>query len=153
MKGRGLQILLICSLVFNVFIIGGLSGAAIMWKRADVQRPLIGAGQPARLRQAAMNLSPQYRRELRRTLAETVRTLRPQAEQARAARREAAQLLTEPELDAAGLDAALRRARNTDIAIRTQIEASVVKFAATLPPEERIALGEALSPRNQRSKP
>ena len=144
MTGRTLRIVLICSLVVNIFLIGGLVGAGIVWKRVEAQRPLAGMGRPQRLRLAAMSLSPQYRRQLRRVVTETVLSLRPQAEEARAARQEAGRLLVQPRLDRAALDAAITGARVADVAIRTRLESSVIDFAATLPVSERIALGDAL---------
>jgi uncharacterized membrane protein len=149
-KGRGLQILLICSLVLNVFVVGGLAGAAMMWHRAQAQRSIMGgpgfAGARAgRLRQAAMNLSPKYRRELRRTLIETLEGLQPQIAEARAMRLEASRLLDEPKLDQAALQAALDKARDADMTIRTRLESAVVLFAASLPESERSALAQGLA--------
>jgi uncharacterized membrane protein len=146
-KGRGLQILLICSLVLNVFVIGGIGGAAIMWHRAEAQRPVAagGLGRAGRLRQAAMALSPPYRRELRLTLTETMKDLRPQIQDAREARLEAGRLLDQPKLDGPALKAALDKARSADVAIRTRLETVVADFAARLPGEEREALARGLA--------
>lgn len=145
MKGRGFQILLVCSLVLNVFVLGGAIGAGIMWKRTEVQRPVSGLGRGGRLRAAAQDLPQPYRRELRRTVVETMRTLRPRIREARAARQEAARLLAQPSLDGAALAAALARARAADMAVRTGLEASVVRFAAGLPQHERALLVDALT--------
>jgi uncharacterized membrane protein len=150
MKGRGLQVLLICSLVLNVFVIGSIAGAAIMWHRAEAQRPMMGGsgfggGRGGRLRQAAMNLSPQYRRELRRTLVETLQGLQPQIAEARAARIEAGRLLDQPKLDQNALQAALDRGRGADMTIRTRLETALVRFAASLPEAERSALAQGLA--------
>lgn len=145
MNSRALRILLIVSLVLNVFVIGGLGGAAIMWTRIEAQRPLVGIGRPARLREAARALSPPNRRMLRQTVRVAAQSLRPQAEQARAARREAGRLLVQPEFNRAAFEAALERARTADIAIRTRLEAAVVDAAAKLPVEERITLAEAMN--------
>jgi uncharacterized membrane protein len=149
-KGRGLQIVLICSLVLNVFVVGGLAGAAMMWHRAEAQRPAMGGpgfagGRAGRLRQAAMNLSPKYRRELRRTVVETLEGLQPQIADARAMRLEASRLLDEPRLDPAALQAALDKARGADMTIRTRLETALVKFAASLPETERSALAQGLA--------
>lgn len=148
MKGRGLQILLICSLVLNVFVIGGIVGAAIMWHRAEAERPVAvgGLGRAGRLRQAAMVLSPPYRRELRFTLIETMKDLRPQIQDAREARLEVGRLLDQPKLDGPTLKAALDKARTADVAIRTRLETVVADFAARLPAEEREALARGLAP-------
>lgn len=144
MTGRALRIGLIISLVVNVFVIGGLAGAAIMWQRVETQRPLTGIGRPARLREAAQALSPPNRRALRQAVREAAQSLRPVAEQAREARREAGRLLVQPTFDRAALEAALARARTADIAIRTRLEATVVDAASRLPVEERAALADAL---------
>lgn len=144
MKERGLQLLLIASLLLNVFIVGALIGAAVVWQR-EARPPTVAlAAQPTRLRLAAMSLSPPYRRQLRQHLAQTARALRPQVDEARAARLDAQRLLSAPTLDAAALRAALERARSADEAIRSRIEASLVDFAATLPQAERSALAQAL---------
>ncbi|AXB76641.1 periplasmic heavy metal sensor [Novosphingobium sp. P6W] len=151
MKGRGFQILLVCSLVLNVFMIGGLVGAGVMWERAEVQPPVNGLGRAGRLRMAAQDLPQPYRRDLRRTVAETMRTLKLQLGEGRAARREAARLLAQPTLDQAALDATLARGRAADSAVRTRLEASIAGFAAGLPQQERLRLLEALTRQQPRS--
>jgi uncharacterized membrane protein len=144
MTSRTLRIVLIVSVVLNVFVIGGLAGAAIMWKQAAAERPLVGLGRPARLRQAAQALSPENRRLLRQSIRSAARSLRPQVEQARAARREAARLLLAPEFDRAALESALARARAADLAIRVRLEEAVIDTASRLPLSEREALVEGL---------
>jgi uncharacterized membrane protein len=47
-------------------------------------------------------------------------------------------------LDTEALSAALARARNADIALRTKLEERAVDFAATLSYDERRALAESL---------
>jgi uncharacterized membrane protein len=146
MKGRGFQILLICSLILNVFAIGGIVGAAISWRQFELQRPVAaGLGRAGRLREAAMALSQQYRRGLRQTIRETMSGLQPDIEQARVARIEAGRLLVQPRLDRPALQAALNRARAADIAIRVRLENAVVDFVAALPAGERAALARALT--------
>jgi uncharacterized membrane protein len=93
-----------------------------------------------------MALSPQYRRELRRTIRETLQGLQSEISVARGARLEAARLLDQPRLDQAALQAALDKARAADMTIRTRLETAVVQFAAALPPEERAALARGLAP-------
>jgi uncharacterized membrane protein len=144
MSSRTLRIVLIVSLILNVFFIGGMVGAAVMWQRVEAQRPLAGIGRPARLRQAAEALAPENRRALRQAVRASAQSLKPEVERAREARREAGRLLIQPELDRAALDAELGRARAADIAIRTGLETAVVEFASRLPADERIALAEGL---------
>lgn len=144
MSSRTLHILLVVSLALNVFVVGGLVGAAIMWRQVEAPRPLAGAGRPARLREAAAALAPENRRMLRRAVREAALASRPQAGQARGARREAARLLVEPTFDRAAFDAALARARAADFAIRTRLEGAVTDAAARLPRSEREALAATL---------
>ena len=144
MSSRALRILLIASLVLNVFVVGGLAGAAIMWQRLETQRPLVGLGRPARLRQAADVLAPENRRMLREAVRTAALSSRPQVEQARAARQEAARLLVQPDFDRAAFEAALARARAADLAVRTRLEEAVTDTAARLPFREREALAAAL---------
>lgn len=144
MSNRALRILLIVSLVLNVFVIGGLAGAAISWQRVDAQRPLVGVGRPARLRQAAEALSPENRRMVRQSVRAAAYALRPEAARARGARREAARLLVQPAFDRAAFEAALARARAADVAIRTRLEGAMIDAAAQLPRSEREALAAGL---------
>ena len=159
MTSRSLRILLVVSLVLNMFLVGGITGAAIMWSQTETKRPLNGIGRPARLRQASEELQPDNRRALRQAVRGAVGSVRPQAQRARAARIEAADLLVKSEFDRAAFEAALARARADDLAIRTRLEQSVVGVVATLPVGERKVLAKGLEqsgalrmPRNRRGK-
>lgn len=149
MMSRRMQILLAVSLALNVFALGAIVSRAVMHSRAEAVATADSGFGGGRLRQAAMQLEPQYRQALRRALGETMRDLREQGVAAREARIEAVRLLAADPLDRAALDAALARARTAEQAIRAGIEASVVAYATNLPPDQRIVLSEAL----QRAKP
>jgi uncharacterized membrane protein len=69
------------------------------------------------------------------------------------ARREAADLLEQPTLDASALSAALERARTADITMRTKLEQRIVEFAAQSPLEDRRLLAEGLVRRDARQPP
>ncbi|SDD65408.1 Uncharacterized membrane protein [Sphingomonas sp. YR710] len=144
MNQRTLTIVLVVSLVANVFILGGLGGALFMWKRATAERPMNGIGRPARLRQAAEALNPEDRRMLRQALRAAVQELRPEIRKARDARRESGEILVQPVLNRLALEAALARARASDILVRARLEQTVVDVAARLSPAERQALAQAL---------
>ncbi|TIW90007.1 MAG: periplasmic heavy metal sensor, partial [Mesorhizobium sp.] len=60
------------------------------------------------------------------------------------ARQEAADLLLQPVMDKAALSAALERARNADVTVRTRLEQAIVNFAANTSPENRSVLAQAL---------
>ncbi|TIW85591.1 MAG: periplasmic heavy metal sensor, partial [Mesorhizobium sp.] len=63
------------------------------------------------------------------------------------ARREAADLLRQPVLDTAALSAALERARNADITLRTRLEQRITEFAAAGSAEARAVLADGLARR------
>jgi uncharacterized membrane protein len=115
-----------------------------MWKRATADRPMNGIGRPARLRQAAEALNPEDRRMLRQALRAAVQELRPEIRKARDARRESGEILLQPVLNRPALEAALARARASDILVRARLEQTVVDVAARLSPAERQALAQAL---------
>lgn len=140
---KRLRIVLIASLVLNLFVVGGLVGGAIMWQRAQVTRPMAALGRPA-IRQAAAALSPEYRKQFRDAFRATAQSLRPQAVAARKARQDVAALLALPGYDGAALDAAIRRSREADMQVRTALEARTMAFMKSLPAEERIAFGKEL---------
>lgn len=144
MSDRTLRIALIISVVVNIFVIGGVAGAAWMWRRAVAERPLAGFGRPARLRQAAEALSPDDRVTMRQAVRATVLSLRPEIRKARDARRDAGNILIQPAFDPAAMNAALARARASDFTVRTKLEQSVVDVAAKLPQPERQALAAGL---------
>lgn len=143
MMSRKMHALFALSLLLNVLVIGVVVGAVIRWQRGDVGR-WVAAQQIARLRSAADILQPQHRRAYREALQEARRDAAPLAATSRAARLQAVRLFTAPVLDEAGLRAALIRARGADFAFRAQLEAAIIDVSATLPPEERRRLGEAL---------
>ena len=143
MSNRTLQLLMI-SLALNVFFIGGVAGAAIMWQRAEVEGHLPAARRSDRMLQAAGALSPEYRLLLRQSVQEAARSLRPHFEEARAARLEVARSLVQSTLDPAALEAALARGRAAGLTIRAGLEKAVIDAAVRLPPVEREAFAEEL---------
>ena len=148
-----LRILLFVSLTLNVFVIGALAGGAFIWMRSAGHVPAEAAGRGGgRLGLAGAALPREQRRAFQRALRETRRGSRPIIEQSRESRSEARRLLTEEKVDVAAVNAALTRARAADITVRARLEARVVAFAATLPPEQREALAAALERRPPRAR-
>jgi uncharacterized membrane protein len=89
----------------------------------------------------------------RQALREVRRESRAIILDGQAARREAANLLQQPTLDTAALAAALERARNADVTVRTRLEQRIVEFAASSSPEDRQLLADALLRRAGRPLP
>ena len=133
--------LLIASVVANVFLAGALAGGAV-WLRS---------GKPAQgysLEAAGGRLPDQQRTLFRKALREVRRESRDIILDGQQARREAADLLRQPVLDTAALSAALERARNADVTVRTRLEQRIIEFAAAGSAEDRSVLAEGLARRS-----
>jgi uncharacterized membrane protein len=133
--------LLIASVVANVFLAGALAGGAV-WIRS---------GKPAQgysLEAAGGRLPDQQRMLFRKALREVRRESRDIILDGQQARREAADLLQQPVLDTAALSAALERARNADVTVRTRLEQRIIEFAAAGSAEDRSVLAEGLARRS-----
>jgi len=141
MSRRALLIALIVSLAVNIFVLGGLAGAVLMGLRPH------GGPPPGPPRLAAMteNLSPEHRDAWLATLKQTAGDAGPKLRQARSLRREAWRSLMADKPDAQAALASLDQSRLLEQQARSEMDRAVVTFAATLPPEERRKLGEALS--------
>jgi len=82
--------------------------------------------------------------QLREALRQTRRESLQEIIGARSGRLDVVQALAAPQFDRATLDAALARTREADVAVRARVEATVADFAATLTPDERLKLVDAL---------
>jgi uncharacterized membrane protein len=143
MNGRSWKILLVVSLVLNVFLIGGIAGGAYQWFAAHGGAAK-GPAQHTALRFAADELSTDRQRQFFEALKAARRVGRDYAREGREGRREVLEQLAAPQLDRAALDAALQRTRNADSDLRAQVEGGVADFAATLTPEERVKFVDGL---------
>ena len=133
--------LLIASVVLNVFLAGALAGGAVWIKR----------GKPAQgysLEAAGGRLPDQQRTLFRKALRDVRQESREIIRDGQQARREAADLLQQPVLDTAALSAALERARNADVTVRTRLEQRIIEFAAAGSAEDRSVLAEGLARRS-----
>jgi uncharacterized membrane protein len=139
MMGRSLKIAMIVSLVLNVFLLGAIAGGTYRFAHQHT-----ASAQQRGLRFAASELSSARQQQFRAALRQARRDAAPLIETSRDGRREIAQLLAAPALDRAALDAALARTRESDVAARARIETAVADFAATLTPDERVKLVDAM---------
>jgi uncharacterized membrane protein len=142
MSRRGLLIALIVSLAVNLFVLGGLAGAALMGFGRHGPH---GPPGPGRLTGMGAELSPEHQEAWQAAVRAAAQTAGPQVRQARAVRRQAWQTLAaEPAHPQAAL-AALDEARALEMQARAGMDRAVVAFVSTLPPPERTKLIEALS--------
>jgi uncharacterized membrane protein len=147
MSGRAWKVLLVGSLVLNVFLIGGVAGGAYQWFVAHGGAAAAAQAQPRALRFAAAGLSVERQQQFVDALKTARREAREYARDGREDRREVLRLLAAPQLDRAALEVALNRTREADIALRSRVEQSVADFAATLSPDERVKFAEGLRER------
>lgn len=140
MSRRALVLTLIASLAINLFVLGGLAGAAIMG--FSHYRSM---GGPPRLAAMAAALSPQQRDAWQSTVRQAADASRAKLQQARQLRRDAWRGLSEDQVDPQATLAELHRSRTLELEARSQMDRAVVGFAATLPPEDRRNLAQALS--------
>jgi uncharacterized membrane protein len=142
MSRRGLLIALIASLAVNLFVLGGLAGAALMGWPHPKSPPTAG---PPRLAAVGAALSPQQRADWEAILRESAQTSGPKMLEARQLRRDSWRGLTADKPDTQAVLAGLDRSRAIELQARAEMDRRVVGFAATLPADERRKLAEALS--------
>ncbi|WCT72813.1 periplasmic heavy metal sensor [Sphingomonas naphthae] len=152
---KGLRIALIVSIVVNIFLLGGIAGAAWRWHRV-MESPRLAVGGAGRLRAAAKALPEAKRAAYLDTLRAAVRESRPDLRAGRTARIAAMDGFVAPDWRPAEVSAALDRARAADMAVRTRVERGLVAAAAGLNVAERQALADGLrraGPLRQPRKP
>lgn len=142
-----LRIAFIASLLLNLFLAGALTAG---WVSLGSNGRMINAGS---LRVAGTELPQPERQPFRAALREARREMRPTIMLSRRAKAEAASLLRQPTIDQAAVNAALDEARAADLAVRAAVERRAVVYAATLPPEDRAKLADAMQRRTGRGRP
>ena len=143
---RRLSVLLVASLLVNVFAAGAIGGGLFMLSRQEGWRPH-ATGQRRPIRAAGEALSPSDRAHFRQAMRQVIEGNRDLLRTARENRTEAAQLFVQPQFDQAAVAAALNRARSADTLLRARLEAAAIDFAATLPATERAILAQGLERR------
>jgi len=136
---RWALVLLVVSLIVNVFLLGIIGGSVWHWTH-DRGMGFRGAW---RMR-VAESLPEAQGKALRQAIREAVHEQMPALRAARADRAEAARLFVQPQFDANAINARLDQARASDMALRTNLEHRMIQFAATLPQDERKKMAEAL---------
>jgi uncharacterized membrane protein len=145
MGRRGVWITLFVSLALNLFLVGAIVGALVIGGRMREVRAEMRRGPGPGLWSAAQGLSPESQRAYHVALRGRSRETGDALRQSREARRAAwARLKAEP-FDAAAMQADLDRARALEGQARGGVERRIVEFAATLTPQERVALAEQLA--------
>lgn len=143
MSRRTLTIVAFVSLALNLFLIGGIVGAAVGDLRPHPPRPE-GRSGPGMMA-AAASMTPAQRDAWRTMLRAQAQESGPQLREARTVRRDAWRRIGEEPMDTQAILAELKRSRAIEEAARTAMDRRMVAFAAELPAGERRQMGEALS--------
>jgi uncharacterized membrane protein len=147
MTSSRLKIALAASLALNLFVIGAVAGAAGMQARLSKKAPETSTrGNTSALMRAAEVLPEAKREQYIARLKTEGENAQADFKAARAARVKASALIAASDYDLPRISALLAEARTHDVRARTRFEDAVIRFAATLTPEERKVLGERLSP-------
>lgn len=147
-----LKPLLVVSVLFNVFLIGGVGGGLYHWLANA--KPAEAVVNQHGLRQAMVQLPPARRKELRQLLRQNRADSQPLIMAGREARLDVIKQLEAPTLDREALVTELGKAREADVALRALVDNTLAQFAGTLPRDERQKLVEALYMRGQaKSRP
>lgn len=136
--------LLVVSLIFNLFLVGGLIACLYHFKWLNPPGNFNNRQQLG-LRFAAKSLSEEQQKTFKRALRETRLKANDLSETANDARDKARKIIADDDFDKQKLQEELNRAREADIALRIRIETTLVNFAETLNPEERKNFAEGLS--------
>ena len=136
---RSALVLLVASLVLNIFLIGLIGGS--IWHWTHDRGMGFRGGWRTRVSQS---LPAPQAQALHQAIHDTLRQAMPTLRQGRAARAEAARLFVQPQFDTNAIIARLDQARASDMVLRTSLEHRMVQFAATLPQDQRKKMAEAL---------
>jgi uncharacterized membrane protein len=154
MSRKGLMAALIASLAVNLFVIGLVAGIALMGLRIVGWGRQGGGGvglMHGPMAAAAAGLSPDRRTAWEQTMREQALTSGPKVRQARILRRDAWNELAGDPLDPQAVLASLDQSRMLEQQARAEMDAAIVKFAASLPPDERHRLAQGLARPRSRS--
>ena len=133
------KVLLIASLVLNIFLIALIGGSIWRW----THNPTLGLDNSWRTRVAQALPKPQAE-AFRETMHATFNANLDLVRRSRAARAEAARLFVQPQFDGNAVLFRLNQARLADTALRSKFEQSITRFSATLPQDQRAKLAEVL---------
>lgn len=144
MKPGGLIIGLIVSVALNLFLAGLIVGGVVVARRAAELRPPAAAQNRVPLWRAGDELPQPKRRAFRQMFRQAGLDTRDDIRRSRAIRREAIDSLESAGFDAKAAIASMNEARRVDSDARSQVEARILEFAATLTPQERELLAQGL---------
>jgi uncharacterized membrane protein len=147
MSRRALVIALIVSVAVNLFVIGGVAGAALMLFRMHAGLPP-GPPRPpmfAMAEDVGAQLAPEHRQQWMTRLRDAAEAAGPRLRQSHDLRREAWSRLAADPVDVQAVTAELAQARELELQARGDIDRTVVTFAGGLPADERKKIADKLA--------
>ena len=145
MEGRT-KILVIASLVVNLFLAGALIGVLVIGAQMMQERGRDRRGPDRQGVYSAFQAIPEARRDvLRQMMREPAMAAREDMRAAREARRTASELIKAPTYDAAAVEVALRQAREHDAAGRAKLDAALAARLVELTPQERALFADVMN--------
>lgn len=150
MKARTLKIILAVSVALNVFALA--AGATLLVGQARIEQRIEAQHRAPRDRSfmsVVEGLDPAARDRVRQTLRASARAARPDFEETRLKRRQAAALARSADFDPAEVSALLEQSRAAELRGRARLEADAVALLGTLEPDDRAALSEILTRRGR----
>jgi uncharacterized membrane protein len=142
MRPRWLVIGLIASLVLNLFLIGAGAGVIALGMRMARQPP--ATARAGALFWATEGLPQPDRRAMRLMLRDVRDQVKPNTDHSLALRVAAWSSLAEPKPDVAAINQKLAESRQTDIAVRTRVEQTIVDYAVRMPPANRAIFADGM---------
>ena len=141
LESAGMKRLLIASVAGNLFLVGIGVGVGVMSLRMASQRP----APRADLYVASRALPPADKEAMRQAMRAHAKEAMPEMQAARAARREASNLIAATTYDGAAISAALAKARQYDMNVRAKIDAGFVSYVGGLDQQRRALLVQAMA--------
>jgi uncharacterized membrane protein len=132
---------LLVSLALNAFLIGALVVSLALWQRFERSPALSGAAS-----RGLAQLTEDERKGFRQAMQEDRARLSPLFAEARDARQQVRSALSAESLDTAAAEAALARVRDAESRLKIEVDRTVLRFVATLPPARRLVVSDALRP-------
>lgn len=150
MTSGTLKIALVASVALNLFAVG--VAATLLVTGVQVEKPVEAHHRQPPAGSAMMligELDPAVRGRVRETLRASALAARPDFEEARQKRREAARIASSDTFDGGRVTALLARSRAAELRGRARLEADAVALLGTLKPADRKALSEILTRRGR----
>jgi uncharacterized membrane protein len=151
---KRMSLLLVLSLVLNVFVIGAFAGGSFMHNKFGLGENEIQHAPPIRSfmnpRQLVEGTSPETRQKLMKVARKDLRALRPELDAVHKARREIHEIMTAETLDPKEFEQAIARLAEAEKSAQIASGETLIKMLGVLTPEERKELAENGMKRNMR---